>query len=134
MPEASLHRAMLTKEDYLRIRDGLSFKRNFWIVGATIVLNQALFAFGLWLLSRGTTFSYLASQLVFPIVFFQAFSILHDCGHGSCVKKSWANAVIGHAASVLCFMPYFPWKYQHAAHHSWTGHFTKDPTLGVGCR
>jgi fatty acid desaturase len=26
-------------------------------------------------------------------------------------------------------MPYFPWKYQHALHHVWTGNLDKDPTL-----
>ena len=128
-PEHGLHRSMLTKQDYLRIRDALDFKHDLRIVVLTLVVNQALFAAGLWLLQRGTWFGYLSSQFVFPIVFFQAFTVLHDCGHGSCLKRSTSNAVLGHLASVFCFMPYFSWKYQHALHHTWTGNIDRDPTL-----
>ena len=125
----SPHPTMLTKPVYLQIRDQLTFKPDLRIVVATVVVNQSLFALGLWLLQQGSWLSYSCAQLIFPIVFFQAFSLLHDCGHGSCLPSSRANAVLGHLASVLCLMPYFPWKYQHALHHAWTGVVDKDPTL-----
>ncbi len=56
------------------------------------------------------------------------FSILHTCGHNSYFKQRKLNHLIGHLASLIVFIPYFPWKYQHQAHHLWTGNNDKDPT------
>jgi fatty acid desaturase len=119
----------LDKATYAAIKEQLTFRPDWRIVTSILTINLSLAALGIWLLSLGTTPAYWLAQLVFPIVFFQAFSILHDCGHGSCTTKTWLNTLIGHLVSPLCFMPYFPWKIQHALHHTWTGHLEKDPTL-----
>jgi acyl-lipid omega-6 desaturase (Delta-12 desaturase) len=119
----------LDKASYIAIKERLSFSPSPLIVVLILALNISLGAFGIWLLSLGTTPAYLLSQLLFPIAFFQAFSILHECGHGSCTSKSWLNTLIGHYASPLCFIPYFPWKFQHAQHHAWSGNLEKDPSL-----
>lgn len=113
----------------MAIKERLSFRPNALAVVAILALNGSLGALGLWLLSVGTTPAYLVSQLVFPIVFFQAFSILHECGHGSCTSKNWLNTLLGHLVSPLCFLPYFPWKFHHAQHHAWSGNLEKDPTM-----
>lgn len=121
--------SMLSKASYVAIRGRLSFAPNPLAVAGILALNVSLGALGIWLLSLGTTASYLLSQLVFPVVFFQAFSILHECGHGNCTSKGWLNTLIGHYASALCFLPYFPWKFHHALHHVWSGNLEKDPSL-----
>ena len=121
----------LAKAEYLAIKERLSFRPDPRMLLLTLAVNHALAAFGLWLLTLGTTPAYLLAQLVLPVVFFQAFSLLHDCGHGSGASKTWSNALIGHYVSPLCFLPYFPWKFQHAQHHVWTGNMEKDPTLKV---
>src|SRR5690349_1012345 len=110
-----------TKQQYLDVRSGLRFKPDLLIGLLVLIPNTALVAMGVWLLQCHTVGSYIASQLLFPLAFFQAFSILHDCGHGSYAPKPWQNALIGHYASVLCFLPFFPWKYTHALHHAWVG-------------
>jgi omega-6 fatty acid desaturase (delta-12 desaturase) len=121
--------AMLDKATYVAIRSSLAFEPSPLAVIGILSLNVSLCALALWLLSLGTTPAYLLSQLIFPIVFFQAFSILHECGHGSCTSRSWLNTLIGHCMSPLCFLPYFPWKFQHALHHAWSGNLDKDPSL-----
>ena len=126
---SKLDPSMLDKASYVAIKDRLSFDPNPLAVVSILALNVSLAALGLWLLGRGTTATYLLSQLIFPIVFFQAFSILHDCGHGSCASRGWLNTLIGHYASPLCFLPYFPWKFHHALHHAWSGNLDKDPSL-----
>lgn len=119
----------LDKAAYVAIRDQLSFDPNRLVVAAILALNVSLGALGIWLLSLGTTPAYLLSQLIFPVVFFQAFSLLHECGHGNCTSSAWLNTLIGHYASPLCFLPYFPWKFHHALHHAWSGNLEKDPSL-----
>jgi fatty acid desaturase len=72
---------------------------------------------------------YFVAQLLFVLVFFHNFAILHECGHGNCSRHEAVNTLVGHVASIFCFMPYFPWKYIHAEHHTWAGNVDKDPTL-----
>lgn len=119
----------LDKAAYMAIKERLTFRPSPWAAAGILALNVSLGALGFWLLTLGTTPAFLISQLVFPIVFFQAFSILHECGHGSFSSKSWVNTLVGHYASPLCFLPYFSWKFQHAQHHVWSGNLEKDPSL-----
>ena len=119
----------LDKATYMAIKAQLELRPSPWPAAGILALNASLAALGLWLLSLGTTPAFLLSQLIFPIVFFQAFSILHECGHGSFSSKSWLNTLVGHYASPLCFLPYFSWKIQHAQHHVWSGNLEKDPSL-----
>ena len=37
--------------------------------------------------------------------------------------------VVGHYASLFCFLPFYPWRYIHHEHHTWTGNPEKDPTM-----
>jgi omega-6 fatty acid desaturase (delta-12 desaturase) len=81
------------------------------------------------LLQAGNWAAYGAAQVLLVLVFFHHFSILHDCGHRSCADKHWVNTLIGHYASVFCFMPFFPWQHVHNQHHCWVGNIDRDPTL-----
>ena len=57
------------------------------------------------------------------------FIIFHDCGHGSFFRSQRANDVAGVIAGILTFTPYYQWRWEHAIHHSTTGHLDKR---GVG--
>lgn len=119
----------LDKGAYMAIKERLDLRPSPWAACGILALNVSLAALGFWLLSLDTTPAFLLSQLIFPVVFFQGFAILHECGHGSFSSKSWLNTLVGHYASPLCFLPYFSWKIQHAQHHVWSGNLDKDPAL-----
>jgi len=123
--------ASLSKADYEALKAELSFAPSAALSTLTLVVHLGLLALGLHLLMRGGLVAYLAAQLLLPIVFFQAFSLLHDCGHGSFARGRGWNTFVGHCASVLCFMPYFPWKYIHTEHHVWAGNVERDPGLAL---
>jgi len=130
MPIASEHDTF-SKSEYERLRAALDMTPNGWMNSVTVVMNMTLVALALHLLTRGSAPAYWMAQLILPVAFFQGFSLLHDCGHGSCTSSRLGNTVIGHYASVLCFMPFFPWKYVHTEHHVWAGNADRDPGLAL---
>jgi fatty acid desaturase len=119
----------MTRTDYQNIRDQLSFQHRYTLVGIFLLVDAGLVALGLWLLSSGNVLAYICSQFLFALIFFHNFAILHECGHEVASSFHWLNTLTGHYCSVFCFMPYFPWKYVHTEHHTWTGNLNRDPTL-----
>jgi len=61
----------------------------------------------------------------------RVFIIFHDCGHGSFFKSKVANDVMGMIAGVLCFTPYYRWRWEHAVHHSSSGDLDRRGTGDV---
>jgi acyl-lipid omega-6 desaturase (Delta-12 desaturase) len=51
----------------------------------------------------------------------RVFVIFHDCGHGSFFKSRAANDVWGFLCGLLCFTPYYHWRWEHALHHASSG-------------
>ena len=72
--------------------------------------------------------------LVLPLAFLaglflvRVFIIFHDCGHGSYFKSRKANDVVGFLTGVLTFTPFYQWRWDHAIHHSTSGHLDKRGT------
>ena len=128
---SSTQQPTLSKLAYHQLRAQLEFRPNPWMNIATLVVNALLLGLSAYLLLSGSAWAYWLAQLLLPIVFFQAFSLLHDCGHGSCTTSRIGNAIIGHYASLWCFMPFFPWKYIHTEHHVWAGNPERDPGLAL---
>ena len=94
-----------------------------------LLLDLLMIAGAVGLLRSRTAAGFVCAQLMLAIVFFNSFSILHECGHGSASAHGWLNTLIGHCCSTFCFIPYFPWKYIHREHHAWTGNLERDPVL-----
>jgi len=61
----------------------------------------------------------------------RVFIIFHDCGHGSFFKSRVANDIVGIVAGVLCFTPYYRWRWEHAVHHSSSGDLDRRGTGDV---
>ena len=79
-----------------------------------------------------TAFYWLA-ELGLATSMYQAFVILHDCGHGSLFANRRANHLVGLVAGAACLMPFFPWKDLHRIHHRpRRRHSDRRPTLRVG--
>jgi fatty acid desaturase len=123
--------AAITKEDYFALRAKLSFQRELWPTALIMLADLGLLAAAFYFVSLGNWPAYILAQLIFVLVFFHNFTILHEAGHGNCSSDERVNTLIGYYASVFCFMPYFPWKYIHAEHHTWAGNVHKDPTLRI---
>lgn len=117
------------KQDYLALRAALDFAPRAWVSLAVVAFDAGLLALAAILLRAGGAAAFLASQVLLAIVFFNSFSLLHECGHGTASRWPWLNTIIGHLASVFAFIPYFPWKYIHQKHHLWTANLEQDPVL-----
>lgn len=61
----------------------------------------------------------------------RVFIIFHDCGHGSFFKSRIANDIVGIVAGVICFTPYYRWRWEHAVHHSSSGDLDRRGTGDV---
>jgi len=46
------------------------------------------------------------------------FIIFHDCAHGSFFRSPRANEILGNLTGVLCFTPFYRWRWEHAIHHA----------------
>lgn len=104
--------------------------RAIWQVANTIVPYA-----GLWYLmhlSISVSF-WLTAPLVLLAGGFlvRVFIIFHDCGHGSFFKSRAANDATGILAGVLCFTPYYRWRWEHAVHHSSAGDLDRRGTGDV---
>jgi omega-6 fatty acid desaturase (delta-12 desaturase) len=121
----------LSKADYDVIRAQLSFRPSALLGALTILVNAGLAAIVLALLAADSRVAYWGAQLLIPIVMFQAFALLHDCGHGSFSSNRLVNTIVGHYASVLSCLPFLPWKYVHTEHHVWAGNPERDPGLAI---
>jgi len=52
--------------------------------------------------------------------------IAHECGHGAFSAIGWLNDLVGTVLHSLLLVPYFSWKYTHAAHHMNTNSCEND--------
>ncbi|MEZ4814341.1 MAG: fatty acid desaturase [Bdellovibrionota bacterium] len=59
------------------------------------------------------------------------FIIFHDCGHGSFFSSQRANHILGSIIGLFFFTSYWHWRWEHAVHHSTTGHLDKRGTGDV---
>ena len=95
-------------------------KRSLWQLA-----NSLLPYLGLWYLAYVLLdVSYLATLavcFVAALFLIRVFIIAHDCGHGSFFNSPRANDLCGSITSVLAFIPYFAWRYDHAIHHAHSG-------------
>lgn len=76
--------------------------------------------------------SWIIGQMILAISMFHWFVLMHDMGHtGFFSSRRW-NVFWGHVASLMCLIPFFPWRSIHHSHHVWTGWEENDPTRPQG--
>ena len=120
----------LTKEQYLAWRDQLSFSHALVVTAGVLLFDAALAAAALWMIfSVGRGWPFWAGQALLAVFYFHNFAILHEAGHGNVHRRDLVNLIVGHYASLFCFLPFYPWRYIHNEHHTWTGNPEKDPTM-----
>jgi omega-6 fatty acid desaturase (delta-12 desaturase) len=119
----------MTKSTYLELQSQLDHEPSNAMAFVTVCGNAAFLAAGVWLMQQPSWVAFAASQVVLAIAFFQAFAILHDCGHGSFCADRRVELLVGHWCSLFCFQPFYSWKYIHQEHHAFAGTPDKDPSL-----
>jgi fatty acid desaturase len=95
-----------------------------------ILLWQCGFsAFAIYLSLSAQPFVWFIGQTLLALNMLQWFFLIHDLGHGVFISNPKIAVVFGHIATLFCFLPYYPWRQIHYAHHRWTGWREKDPTI-----
>lgn len=56
------------------------------------------------------------------------FIIFHDCTHQSFFKSRRVNEWVGSLLGVLCFTPYYRWRWEHSVHHASAGNLDRRGT------
>ena len=51
----------------------------------------------------------------------RTFIVFHDCTHGSFFPSRTANKWVGMVCGLIVFMPFHPWRHEHAVHHATAG-------------
>lgn len=129
MPVSRIERGRLTKTQYRELREQLDFRPDVrWQVFALGLLACTL-SMGAFLATASGWGPYLVGVGLLSVAMFQAFAILHECGHGSFARSPGVNAVVGHVMSVICVTAYWPWVYIHRHHHRASVHREQDPTV-----
>jgi acyl-lipid omega-6 desaturase (Delta-12 desaturase) len=128
MHSATVSIEVFGRKEYIKIKAALRFERNYGVTLLVIILDWLLVAAAILLLRHGGAPAFVGSQCLLAVVFFHNFAILHEAGHGNTSSSRVLNTITGLYASVLCFMPFFPWKYIHQKHHVWAGNPEQDPT------
>jgi acyl-lipid omega-6 desaturase (Delta-12 desaturase) len=107
-----------------------AFSRGLWQILNTLVPYLAL-----WVLMY---FSLAASfWLALPLALLaggflvRVFIIFHDCAHGSFFRSARANELLGNLTGVLCFTPFYRWRWEHSLHHASAGDLDRRGTGDV---
>jgi fatty acid desaturase len=119
----------LDKTEYVKLRAALRLTPSVLPTIGILAFDVALLTAAAALLRASSWESFALAQLLLVVVFFNAFSIMHECGHGSASASPRLNAALGHIASSLCFIPFYSWRYIHQKHHAYTGNVERDPVL-----
>ncbi len=107
-----------------------ALRRSLWQLINTLVPYGALWY--LMYLSLGVSY-WLTGALALVAAGFlvRVFIIFHDCGHGSFFESRKANDVLGAITGLLCFTPYYHWRWEHAQHHATSGDLDRRGTGDV---
>jgi acyl-lipid omega-6 desaturase (Delta-12 desaturase) len=102
----------MTKSQYLSWRGQLSFSQNFGVTVSVLLFDWAMVAAALWMIfAVQHGWQYWTGQGMLAIFYFHHFAILHEAGHGNVHRRDVVNVIVGHYASIFCFLPFYPWRY-----------------------
>lgn len=105
-------------------------RRSLWQLVNTLVPYGVLWY--LMYLSLGVSYWLTGGLALFAGGFLvRVFIIFHDCGHRSYFKSRKGNDILGFITGLLCFTPYFHWRWEHALHHASSGDLDRRGTGDV---
>ncbi len=103
-----------------------SNRRAFWQVFTTVIPTAFLWMLIPFIYNSSSAMPLKAIEL-FPILGLltllssRAFSLMHDCGHGTLFRSRFLNRLVGFMLGALNAIPQHPWSRDHAFHHKHNG-------------
>ena len=102
--------------------------RAFWQVLTTVIPIAVLWIFIESINEQSSSTSLKALEILpilslLTLLSLRAFSLMHDCGHGSLFRSRWLNRVTGFLLGSLNAIPQYPWSRDHAFHHRHNGNW-----------
>ncbi len=122
----------MTYEEYQELQTKLRHKSTHNGIASFILILLSFATVGVFILAANSQgLLWWISQLLVGFVVLKWFFLIHDLGHNHYFSWKPMNAIVGHIASLIVILPFYPWRYIHRAHHLWTGWKDKDPTMTV---
>src|SRR5262245_12422093 len=97
-------------------------------VANTFIPYVLLWAAMWWSLKNASWWLTLPLAVIAGLLLVRSFIIFHARGHGSFFSSRAANDTLGIIAGILTCTPYYQWRWEHAVHHSTSGHLDKRGT------
>jgi omega-6 fatty acid desaturase (delta-12 desaturase) len=93
-----------------------------------VLTTLTAFALLWWAALRSVHVSYWltgAAILLISLFTLRAFTLMHECGHGSLFRTQWLNRAFGFVLGVVSGMPQYVWSHHHNFHHANNGNWDK---------
>lgn len=95
----------------------------------TVIPYGFFFTLGVYMVETRKSIWLIAPLMVLAALFMvRTFILFHDCTHGSFVKSTKNNTILGTIFGILSLTPYEPWKVEHQIHHGAVGNLGKRGT------
>ena len=117
------------KKVVLRYQQPIAW-RGIWQLANTLIPYAGVW----WLMYRCWSVSpwlSIALALLAGGLLVRLFIIFHDCTHGSFFESRLANEIVGSLTGILCFTPYYRWRWEHSIHHATSGDLDRRGTGDV---
>jgi len=104
--------------------------RSLWQIGNSLIPYAALW-YLMYRLQVVSIWLALPVAVLAGAFLVRIFIIFHDCGHHSFFKSTAANDIVGIMTGILCFTPYYQWRWEHSVHHGSAGDLDRRGTGDV---
>src|ERR1043166_9150609 len=104
--------------------------RSLWQIGNSLIPYVGLW-YLMYLLQAVSIWLALPLAVLAGAFLVRIFIIFHDCGHHSFFKSTAANDIVGIITGILCFTPYYQWRWEHSVHHGSAGDLDRRGTGDV---
>lgn len=127
----------MDKSEYIKLRMTLDFKPRGKFLAIHIAGDFVLAGLACALVWRPLHFDILSAlraltaSLSLAVLYFRAFSMMHEGVHGAILANRRGNDWAGLFYGALCFLPFTQWREIHLLHHQWSGNVEKDPVRKI---
>lgn len=121
----------MNQEIRLFLQQAKSIRKPRLRLACHIAFDLSLLFMFIYLTQLQHEFYLLASSIIYSILLFRSFGIMHDAVHRAAHPNKTINHLVGIVFGTICALPYWPWKKLHIEHHKWSGNVEKDPVMNL---